>query len=346
MSTNEIYMQRCIQLALKGAGKVAPNPMVGAVVVYQGEIIGEGYHENYGAAHAEVNAIGSVHDKEKLKHATIYVSLEPCNHYGKTPPCSDLIVSSGINNVVIGCVDSFEKVAGAGLEKLKNAGISVTIGVLEKECRELNKRFFTFHEKKRPYIFLKWAQTQDAFISRWPADILSKNDNWISGPESKMIVHQLRANEQAILVGTNTAKIDNPELTTRLVDGKNPLRIAIDKNLVLPQNLHLFDHSTPTLVINKIKNETSKNLEYLKIDEPNIIEELLHELHNRNIISLIVEGGALTLNTFIDKGLWDEAFIFSSNKKFNTGISAPCVSGQIRQQNACGADQFTILRNL
>jgi len=338
MQEHGIYMERCIQLALKGLGNVAPNPMVGCVIVSRGKIIGEGYHEYYGGPHAEVNAIHSAENKELLKDSVLYVSLEPCNHHGKTPPCSDLIIKYKIPEVVIGCTDSFEKVAGKGIEKLKNAGIKVTTGVLENECRKLNKRFFTFHEKKRPYIILKWAQTEDGFISKFPEDIKSKSDNWITGEESKILAHQLRASEQAILIGTNTVKIDNPELTTRLATGKNPLRIIIDKNLILPENLNVFDKSTPTLVINHFKNEMHQNLEYIKTDWKNVAEEIITVLYKKGITSLIVEGGSKTLNAFISANIWDEAMVFTGNKKFEKGIKAPSVKGEKHKTIQCGKD--------
>ncbi|MFM7022500.1 MAG: bifunctional diaminohydroxyphosphoribosylaminopyrimidine deaminase/5-amino-6-(5-phosphoribosylamino)uracil reductase RibD [Flavobacteriales bacterium] len=345
MLIHEMYMKRCIQLAEKGGGAVAPNPMVGCVIVHNNIIIGEGYHEKYGEAHAEVNAIASVTDKELLKNAILYVSLEPCNHYGKTPPCSDLIVKYQIPEVVIGCTDSFEKVAGKGIEKLKNAGVKVTTGILEKECRELNKRFFSFHEKKRPYIILKWAQTKDGFISRLPENIKSREDNWITGEESKILSHQLRAAESAILVGTNTARTDNPELNTRLVKGKNPLRMVIDKNLTLPENLNLFDGTTPTLVINTIKNKVLPNLEYIQTSWKNVPKEIMGILYKKEITSLIIEGGSHTINTFIQENLWDEAMIFTGNKSFVNGIKAPSVKGKKLQALNPGTDILEIICN-
>jgi diaminohydroxyphosphoribosylaminopyrimidine deaminase/5-amino-6-(5-phosphoribosylamino)uracil reductase len=343
MSQPEIYMERCIQLALKGGNAVAPNPMVGCVIVQEGKIIGEGYHEIYGAAHAEVNAINSVENKELLKNCVLYVSLEPCNHQGITPPCSDLIVKYQIPEVVIGCTDSFEKVAGKGIEKLKNAGIKVTTGLLENNCRNLNKRFFTFHEKKRPYIILKWAQTQDGFISRLEEDI--QNNNWITGEESKILSHQLRVSEQAILIGTNTARIDNPELTARLLPGKNPLRIVLDKDLSLVDNLHIFDQSTPTLIINALKNEVLPNLEYIKTEWKNVAQETLEILYKKEITSLIIEGGTHTLNSFISAGFWDEAFVFTGNKKFEKGIKAPLIKGKKEKLPNPGNDLLSFIKN-
>ena len=248
---------------MKGLGSVAPNPMVGCVIVHNDEIIGEGYHEFYGGPHAEVNAINSVKNKDLLKESTVYVNLEPCNHHGKTPPCSDLLVHHQVKRVVIGCVDSFEKVAGKGIEKLRSAGIDVITNVLEKECREINKRFFSFHEKKRPYIFLKWAQTKDGFISRNKEDIKG-NNNWITCEESKTLVHQWRSEEGAILIGYNTALIDNPQLNTRLASGKNPLRIVIDNQLTLAESLHIFDNISNTIIFNSIENKKVEKTEWVK----------------------------------------------------------------------------------
>jgi diaminohydroxyphosphoribosylaminopyrimidine deaminase/5-amino-6-(5-phosphoribosylamino)uracil reductase len=333
-------MQRCLSLAIKGLGSVAPNPMVGCVIVLNNEIIGEGYHELYGGAHAEVNAINSVQNKELLKEATVYVSLEPCNHHGKTPPCSDLLVHHKVKKVVIGCTDSYEKVAGKGIEKLQSAGIEVIIGILENECRALNKRFFTFHEKKRPYIFLKWAQTQDGFISRNKEDI--QNNNWISGEESKTLVHQWRSEECAILIGYNTALIDNPQLTTRLAKGKNPLRLIIDTQLKLPANLHIFDNSTPTIIFNSLENKKTENTEWVKALST---KEILDFLYQRNITSLIVEGGAKTLQNFIQNNSWDEALVFVANLQFNKGIKAPTFPKSKMNEIFIGKDKLLTFIN-
>ncbi|MFZ9955746.1 MAG: bifunctional diaminohydroxyphosphoribosylaminopyrimidine deaminase/5-amino-6-(5-phosphoribosylamino)uracil reductase RibD [Flavobacteriales bacterium] len=333
-------MQRCLNLAIKGLGSVAPNPMVGCVIVYNNEIIGEGYHEFYGGPHAEVNAINSVLNKELLKEATVYVSLEPCNHYGKTPPCSDLLVHHKVKRVVIGCSDSYEKVAGKGIKKLQSADIEVITGVLEKECRALNKRFFTFHEKKRPYIFLKWAQTQDGFISRNKEDI--QNNNWISGEESKTLVHQWRSEEGAILIGYNTALIDNPQLTTRLVEGKNSLRLIIDTHLKLPANLHIFDNSTPTIIFNSTESKKEQNTEWVKIET---IKDILDFLYLKNITSLFVEGGAKTLQNFIDNNLWDEAMVFVGNQQFQKGIKAPMIQKDKMHESAVGKDKLLTFIN-
>ena len=315
-------MQRCLQLAALGAGTVAPNPMVGAVLVYNDAIIGEGYHMQYGQAHAEVNCINSVKeaDQHLIKESVLYVSLEPCNHFGKTPPCTDLIIKNEIKEVVIACRDSFEKVNGTGIEKLIAAGIKVTEGILKKEGVELNKRFFTFHEKKRPYINLKWAQSNDQFIAQ-------KNYKpvQITNDLTNRLVHKWRSEEAAILVGTNTALHDNPKLTTRLWKGKNPVRIVIDLFLKLPTRLHLFDNSVYTIVINTIKNEEGENISFLKIDEKDdLLAALMDILYNKKLTSLIVEGGARLLQSFIDAGLWDEARVITNNSLLlQEGIAAP-----------------------
>jgi len=321
LSADEQYMSRCIQLAELGAGNVAPNPMVGAVLVYDDEIIGEGYHKKYGEAHAEVNCINSVEEKNKhlIEKSTIHVSLEPCSHYGKTPPCVDLIIKNNIPKVVIGTKDIYKEVAGAGIEKLKNAGIEVLTGVLENECIDLNKRFFTFHRKQRPYIILKWAQSANGKIGSNNGErILISNDY------SNRLVHKWRSEEAAILVGTNTALKDNPSLTTRLWKGKNPVRIVIDKNLKLPHELKIFSKATNTFIFNSLKNTIEENVEYIKLENKNFLEEMLHSLHKLNIQSVLVEGGAKTLQSFIDKGLWDEARIIMNEKLIiMNGVSSP-----------------------
>jgi len=346
MSTEEKYIKRCIELARKGAGYVSPNPMVGCVIVHNGEIIGEGFHQKHGEAHAEVNAINAVKDQLLLKESTIYVSLEPCAHYGLTPPCSDLIVLKQIPKVVIGSIDPFAKVAGKGIERLKNAGIEVTTGVLKDECDELNKRFFTFHQKKRPYIFLKWAQTLDGFIDidRTAEDF--GEPTWITGNEALLRVHQMRAEEDAIMVGTNTAEKDNPSLTVRHCEGKNPLRIVLDKDLRLPSKLNLFDNSTKTLVFNSIKNELNGNTEFVQIDfSKNLLEQILDTLHQQNVLSLIVEGGKQLLETFISENLWDEAHVYTGNKYFKNGIPAPLLTGKPNLTEKIQQDSLDIFRN-
>ena len=320
MSIDEQYMSRCIQLAELGAGNVAPNPMVGAVLVYDDKIIGEGYHKKYGEAHAEVNCINSVEEKNKhlIEKSTIYVSLEPCAHYGKTPPCADLIIKNNIPKVVIGTKDIYKEVAGAGIEKLKNAGIEVLTGVLENECIDLNKRFFTFHQKQRPFIILKWAQSSNRKIGSERERILISNDY------SNRLVHRWRSEEAAILVGTNTALKDDPLLTTRLWKGKNPIRIVIDKNLKLPHELKIFSKTTNTIIFNSLKNTIEENVEYIKLENKNFLEEILRTLYKLNIQSVLVEGGAKTLQSFIDAGLWDEARVITNEEMIiESGIDAP-----------------------
>lgn len=298
------YMQRCIQLARSARQTTAPNPMVGAVIVADGRIIGEGYHIRAGQPHAEVNAIRSVKERELLRRATIYVSLEPCSHYGKTPPCADLIISCGIPRVVVGCMDSFAKVNGQGIRKLRDAGIDVTVGVLEEECKALNERFFTFHSQQRPWITLKWAQSADGFIDRLRhADEAPAH---FSTPLTALLVHRLRAEHQAILVGTHTAQMDNPSLTTRLWPGQNPLRLVIDRHAVLPRTLHLFDDEAFTHVYT---HET--------------LADIVRDLHARGIQSLLVEGGARLLQSFINEGLWDEARVETAPCLLGSGVAAP-----------------------
>lgn len=330
-------MQVCIDLALKGFPLAFPNPMVGCVIVNNDSIIGQGYHQQCGSHHAEVNAIASVENKELLEQSTLYVSLEPCAHFGRTPPCADLIVKSKIPRVVIGSLDTFSEVNGKGIQRLKEAGIEVVTSVLEKECRAINKRFFTFHEKKRPYVILKWAQTSDGYI----APLNQKEPLWISSPESKTLVHLWRSQEQAILVGRKTAELDNPLLTTREVKGKNPIRIVLDRKLSLNKDLLIFNDDAPTLVINdKLSSEND-----LKVDFDNLAPSLLKELHSRNIQSIIIEGGAQTLNTFIEAKVWDEARVFTSKKKLGKGIQSPLIQSVINQSELIGDDKLTYYIN-
>lgn len=317
-------MRRCIELARLGTGNVAPNPLVGAVVVHEGKIIGEGFHQRFGEAHAEVNALNAVEDKTLLRKATIYVSLEPCAHFGKTPPCADLLVQTGVKKVVIGCKDTFSKVSGKGIEKLKKAGIEVVLGVLENECRELNKRFFTFHERQRPYVILKWAQSKDGFLDRIRTDD-ERQINWISSPETKVLVHKWRSEEQSILVGRKTAQNDNPTLTVREVSGNNPLRIIIDSQLQLDTSSNVFSDEAPTLIFNRIKSEKIGTVEWVKIVETST-ELILAELYRRNIQSIFVEGGSRTLQYFIFGNVWDEARVIVGNTEFHEGTKAPSIN--------------------
>ena len=322
------FMARALELAQLGMGNVAPNPMVGCVIVHQGKIIGEGYHREYGKAHAEVNAINSVTNRDLLHESTLYVTLEPCSHYGKTPPCADLIIREKIQNVVIGTIDPFSSVAGTGVEKLRNAGCIVELGVMEEECKELNRRFFTFHQKKRPYITLKWAQTEDGFIDIDRSVEYYGQPTWITNDLSRIAVHKMRSGESAILVGTNTAQKDNPSLTVRDWSGSHPLRLVVDRNLRLSSEIELFNQKSPTIVFTSKQAVSKPNLEYEQIPfDGNEIEHILDKLYHRNILSLIVEGGGKLLQSFIDKSLWDEAHIFIGRRLFQKGIKAPKIIG-------------------
>ena len=314
-------MHRCLQLARLGMGKVAPNPIVGAVLVYKDEIIGEGYHEKFGESHAEVNCINSVKEENKqfIKDSRLFVSLEPCAHFGKTPPCSQLIIKENIPEVIIGCRDSYKEVAGKGIQQLAKAGTKVTTPFLDIECREVNKRFFTFHEKKRPYIILKWAQSLDGKIAAAGDERIFISNNY-----TNKLVHRWRSEETAILVGTNTALKDNPQLTSRLWPGKNPVRIVIDKDLKLSATLNIFNNEAPTLILNTIKDFKKDGIEYIKISEDNFLNHMLTELYQRNIQSTLIEGGANTIQQFIDSGLWDEARVITNSKMLiSKGIRAP-----------------------
>jgi diaminohydroxyphosphoribosylaminopyrimidine deaminase/5-amino-6-(5-phosphoribosylamino)uracil reductase len=336
MNTQEQYMQRCLQLALKGLGKVSPNPMVGCVIVHENKIIGEGYHQQYGEAHAEVNAINSVSDKSLLPKSTLYVSLEPCNHYGKTPPCADLILKYQIPEVVIGIQDSFEKVNGSGIKKLVDAGVRVTTGVLENECREINKRFFTFHQQKRPYIILKWAQSKDGFIGKKNKSVR------ISNELTRILNDTWRTQEDAVLIGGETARTDNPHLTVRSIEGRNPTRIILSKTGELPTNSNLFDGSATTLVYSK-NNFQYTNCETVAMPDENNLTYLLSDLHQRNIQSLIVEGGSSVLNQFILKEKWDEIRIFESEDMLEDGILAPTISSAISSIEQIDNNQLKII---
>lgn len=336
MTKDELYMQRCIQLAKLGAGNVAPNPMVGAVLVYRDKIIGEGYHQKYGEAHAEVNCIASVKERDRpfIEHSTLYVSLEPCAHFGKTPPCSDLIIRHKIPKVIIGSYDPFKEVDGRGIEKLKTAGIEVITGVLQANCETLNKRFFTFHTKKRPYIILKWAQTVNKKIAT--------NDNKqliISNKFTNRLVHKWRSEEAAILVGTRTATVDNPSLTNRFWTGKNPIRLLIDKNLRLPKSLKLFDESAPTIVFNYEKQTVDPDdtdgfinqAYFFKIEKnESLVQQIAQACYRLNIQSILVEGGAQLLQSFIDEKLFDEIRIITNTDMIiDEGLEAPLFGGSV-----------------
>ena len=325
MTKDEKYIARCIQLAKNGLCNAAPNPMVGAVIVHNDTIIGEGYHIRCGEAHAEVNAVRSVKDKSLLKESTIYVSLEPCSHHGKTPPCADLIINKGIPRVVVGCQDPFSLVAGRGIAKLREAGIEVKVGVLEEECRQLIRRFVTFNTLRRPFITLKWAESADGFIDLHRTE---GHPYIFSSPLSSMLVHKRRAEHSAILVGRRTALLDNPSLTTRNWYGKNPVRMVIDKDLTLPKHLALFDGSVRTLVFTQREDISNRpNVEHIHLDfKIDILPQIMEVLYKEKLQSLMVEGGSILLQSFIDAGCWDEAYIEQSDAHLKDGVKAPSFS--------------------
>lgn len=327
VNIHEFYIKRCIQLAKNGTGTTFPNPLVGSVIVYNNKIIGEGWHRKSGEHHAEVNAINSVKDKSLLSKATIYVTLEPCNHYGKTPPCCDLIIKHKIANVVIGTIDTNKKVAGTGIKKLVDSGINVKVGFLEKECYELNKRFFTFHEKQRPYIILKWAESLDGFLA--PLEKETINPVWISNAFSRQMVHKWRSEEQAILVGTQTVLDDNPKLDVRDWKGSSPMRIVLDRNLKIPYNFNVLDKSSKTIIITEQENFVAdeKLIFESVIFDNHLPKKCIEILYKLGVQSVIVEGGRQTLQTFIDYNLWDEARVFIGNTIITDGIKAPLLKG-------------------
>lgn len=362
------YLWRCLQLAQKGIGLVAPNPMVGAIVVHQNRIIGEGWHQQYGQAHAERNAIANIDPKDKhlLPEATLYVNLEPCAHYGKTPPCADFIIECGIKRVVVGCGDPFLQVAGKGIEKLNKAGVEVITHLLNKESEWFNRRFITFQQQQRPYIILKWAQTQNAYFAP-----NNQTQQWISNQQAKMVSHQWRTEESAIMIGTNTAIIDNPQLNARLWQGKQPIRLLIDRHLSLPKHLHLFNNSQKTLVFteknaNKLpettqkhlpfsththkhpKDNTNNQLQIISLDpQPDLLPQIWQYLYQQNIQSVIVEGGAALLNSIIKNNTWDEARLFIAPTIWQSGIYAPTLpsSAQLIEQYNIGNNLLKIITN-
>lgn len=338
-------MHRCLELAQLGAGYVAPNPMVGAVLVHEGRIIGEGWHKEYGKAHAEVNCINAVQEEDRqfISQSILYVSLEPCAHHGKTPPCTDLIIRHKIPKVVIGCRDPFKEVDGKGIEKLKAAGIEVETAVLEEECRELNKRFFTFHKKQRSFIILKWAQTADGFIAGDDSKRIL-----ISNEFSNRLVHKWRSEEAAIMVGTNTALRDDPALTTRLWPGPSPVRLVIDMNLRLPGSLKVFDGSERTIVFNTIKEDEKTNLSFIKLDkDKQFVPQLMDVLYRLPLQSVLVEGGAALLQTFIESGVWDEArVIVNGELSIGNGLPAPVLKNeQLVMEEKNSTDTISYFRN-
>jgi len=340
-SPDSRFMKRALELALLGAGNVAPNPMVGCVIVHHGKIIGEGYHAFYGGHHAEVNAIASVANQDVLKESTLYVTLEPCAHFGKTPPCASLIVEKGIPRVVVGCRDPFSEVNGKGIELLRRAGVEVMVDVLLEECRELNKRFFTFHEKKRPYVVLKWAVSADGFMD---IDRISgqRGSVMISHPDTQVLVHQWRADEASILIGKNTLLNDNPSLTVRRVEGKNPLRIVLSEAAIDLQGYLLGDGEAPTLVVTNDEERSEGGIRYLACGNVHDVSCVLNRLHKENVLSVLVEGGAAVLQSFLESGLWDEARIIVSEQALGSGLASPIISmaASYEEQSATDTIRF------
>ncbi|MDR2937068.1 MAG: bifunctional diaminohydroxyphosphoribosylaminopyrimidine deaminase/5-amino-6-(5-phosphoribosylamino)uracil reductase RibD [Rikenellaceae bacterium] len=353
------YMRRCLELARNGAGRVAPNPLVGCVIVHRGRVIGEGFHEVHGGPHAEVNAIASVADPSLLRGSTLYVNLEPCSHWGKTPPCCDLILRVGIPHVVVGMADPFERVAGEGIFRMREAGIKVSVGILEDECLSLNRKFVTFHTHKRPYIVLKWAETRDGYLDN--NRMSDTPPTWLTGPSCRLMVHRLRAESGGILVGTNTLLRDNPALTVRDCPGKSPLRVVVDRTLKLPSSLRVFDREAPTLILTDYAlaeqaREKFAGIEVVGIDASgDVIGQMLAQLHQRGVQSLLVEGGGEVLHGFIGRGLWDEMQVFVSplgvdelsggRNEVPRGVHAPEPAGRIVEQFSVGGVRITMSFN-
>ena len=338
LNIHESYMHRCIELATLASGNVAPNPMVGAVLVHNEEIIGEGYHKVYGGPHAEVNCINSVENKNHhlVKDSSLYVSLEPCAHFGKTPPCADLIIRHSIKKVFVGCRDPFVEVNGKGIEKLVAAGVNVTTGILEEECKDLNKRFFTFHTRHRPYIILKWAQTADHKIGNEGNSRLM-----ITNEFTNRLVHKWRNEEAGIMAGTNTVMMDDPHLTNRLWAGNHPVRVIIDMDLRLPSRLNVFDGSVKTIVFNALKHEELTNLIFYQVTrDVNLVHQVLNGLYQMKIMSVMIEGGAILIQSFIDEGMWDEARVITNNTLIlNAGVPSPILTdATIKSEESIGDD--------
>lgn len=341
MNIHEQYMQRCLDLAVQGLGNVAPNPMVGCVIVHDSKIIGEGYHQKFGEAHAEVNGITSVSNEELFQQSTLYVNLEPCSHFGKTPPCVDLILQKKIPRVVIGSYDPNPKVAGNGIEKLKAAGVEVITEILKSESDFLNRRFITFHTKHRPYIILKWAQSSDGFMA-----LNEPKQFWFTNDESKKLTHKWRSEEQGIIVGRNTVEVDDCELTVRLWKGKNPLRVVIDRKNQLPPDKKIFNGQAKTIVFSEGENRLEDSNHIIKIDfSQNVLSQIMNELYQLEIQSVIVEGGPNTLNQFIEQNLWDEARVFTSKHFLETGKPSPKISGPLIEEIDIESDYLKISRN-
>lgn len=346
--SDELYMRRAMELATKGQGSVSPNPLVGCVIVKDGLIIGEGYHKKYGEAHAEVNAVNAVFTKHGenapalLQEATAYVTLEPCAHFGKTPPCADLLVKHRLGKVVIANTDPFPDVNGKGVSKLKDAGIEVYTGVLDEECKWINRRFFTRIEQQRPYIILKWARTANGYFS--PKNAVQQ---WISGPLSKKLVHQWRTEEDAILVGKKTVLADDPQLSAREWPGKNPIRIVIDKNLDIPVTAKVFNDLAKTVIFNEKKTTVEGNIHYIQMEDMHFYlpQKIAFQLYLMDIQSIIIEGGAHILDQFITSGLWDEARVFTGADSWQTGTLSPQINGNITSLTTIDKDQLTIYTN-
>ncbi|MFL9844782.1 bifunctional diaminohydroxyphosphoribosylaminopyrimidine deaminase/5-amino-6-(5-phosphoribosylamino)uracil reductase RibD [Flavobacterium rhizosphaerae] len=343
----EIFMQRCLELAEKGMRNAMPNPGVGAVLVHNGRIIGEGHTSPYGGPHGEVNCINSVRAENRhlIPEATLYVSLEPCSHHGKTPPCSDLIIEKGIKNIIVGTTDPHEKVAGNGIKKLRAAGRHVQLGLLEKECRNSNRRFFNFHEKQRPYIVLKWAESADGFLS--PQHKEEQKPVWITTPYSRQLVHKWRSEEAAILVGTQTVLDDNPGLDVRSWTGHNPVRVVLDRSGRIPESYSVKNQKNKTIILTEQANLPNlDNLFFETITFDNALpQNICSVLYRHNLLSVIIEGGRQTLQTFIDAGLWDEARVFKGTAVFGSGTKAPHLTGDIAAREKILNDELLIIRN-
>lgn len=339
-------MCRALYLAQRGLGSVSTNPMVGSVITYNDKIIGEGFHQEYGKLHAEVNAIQSVKQRELLSDSTMYVNLEPCSHHGKTPPCADLIIQNSIKRVVIGTTDTYSEVSGRGVEKLKSAGVDVKVGVLEKECRFLNRRFFTYNEKKRPYIILKWAETADGFLDKLRTPNSNEKPQWITNDESRVLVHRWRTEEDSILIGSNTALLDNPSLNVRFTFGRNPQRVVLDQQGNLPHNLNIFNETQPTILFTtQPKNYDKINITVEQIDFETSLQEILSRLYNHKVQSIIVEGGLQVLNSFIKQDLWDEARRFVGVINFGNGVVAPKIYAEHNEHIFVGSSLLYLYFN-
>ncbi len=343
MTFDEQMMHRSLQLAALGSGNVAPNPMVGAVIVHDGKIIGEGYHQQFGGPHAEVNAVNSVQQVELLSESTIYVTLEPCSHFGKTPPCADLLVKKNFKRVVIGTLDADAKVFKKGIKRLEESGIDVTVGVCQEECRELNRAFFTFHEKKRPFVLLKWAQTKNGLLDN--SEGKTGEISWISAPETQVKVHQWRSEFESILVGKNTVLNDDPSLTVRAVKGKNPIRIVLDSNNEIPETAKIFNSDVETIVFNQHIESAFGKITHVKVRKINP-STVLQVLFESDIQSVLIEGGKQVLQSFIDANLWDEARVITGKRSFKSGTSAPEIDGQKFKEEVFYGDHISYIRPL